>query len=164
MSTHIKLNVGGMPFETTKETLLQADYFIAMLNGSWAESHNIDDPIFIDRDGEGFKHVLCLLRYPNYLFPHNRLFELDFYGIAREGVSIQEDMDEKMKEFELLKAGRYKCAYSCNNWAIPRYTFCNKHVPICGFISKYSRRCSNKIQIGFSHPVCVIHGYIGPKE
>ena len=59
----IKLNVGGIIFETTDDTLKRSQYF-----KSYLENWNHDE-IFIDRSPRIFKHVLDLLRDPTYDFP-----------------------------------------------------------------------------------------------
>lgn len=76
----IKLNVGGIHFETTKDTLTKSPYFNAMFNGKWSVS---EDEIFIDKSGKIFEHVLNLLRDPNYYYPEKYLSELDFYLINK---------------------------------------------------------------------------------
>jgi hypothetical protein len=76
----IKLNVGGRHFETTRETLLNAEYFKCILEGNWSES-NSNKEIFIDRDSDLFSDVLKVLR--GYDVPQTYLLsqELLFYGI-----------------------------------------------------------------------------------
>jgi len=77
MSERIKLNVGGQHFETTKDTLIRAPYFEALLS-RWISK---EKEIFIDRSGSAFNHVLNLLRNPDYNFPHRYQEELNFYGV-----------------------------------------------------------------------------------
>ena len=72
----IKLNVGGVYFQTTKDTLIKSPYFSMMLNGKWSIPK---DEIFIDRSGKIFEHILNLLRDPTYSYPEKYLSELDFY-------------------------------------------------------------------------------------
>lgn len=76
---NVKLNVGGIHYETTKDTLIKSPYFNTMFNGKWT----ISEEIFIDRSGKIFEHVLNLLRDPNYCFPEKYLSELDFYLINK---------------------------------------------------------------------------------
>jgi hypothetical protein len=75
----VKLNVGGRRFESTVGTLIQAPYFEARLSGRW---EYFSGEIFVDRDGEGFYHVLELLRKSNHEFPARFDAELDFYGLG----------------------------------------------------------------------------------
>jgi hypothetical protein len=72
----IVLNVGGTMFETMKDTLLKSAYFEAFFRFE-------NNDYFIDRDPEMFRHVLNLLRDPDYNFPKEYISELDFYGVDR---------------------------------------------------------------------------------
>lgn len=80
MSERVRLNVGGVHFETTKETLMKAPYFEALLS-RW---HQDQQEIYIDRSGVGFEHVLNLLRDSSYDFPRQYKNELDYYCIDYE--------------------------------------------------------------------------------
>ena len=63
MSELTRLNVGGVPFITTKETLCtNSPFFSRMLDGSMKAGTNLDGAIFIDRNGILFSHVLDYLR------------------------------------------------------------------------------------------------------
>ena len=100
------LDVGGTLFKTTKQTLVQAEYFKAMLERWQSDS---DTPIFIDRDPDNFKHILAYLRDQQHRIPDSVLYELDFYGIkyeennkeAKEKLMMKLKMEkEKKKEQE----------------------------------------------------------------
>lgn len=78
-SNIITLDVGGTVFKTSKSTLMASGFFDAMLNGPWAETSNEDDPIFIDRDPENFRHILAILRDPQHVIPHDITYELDYF-------------------------------------------------------------------------------------
>lgn len=56
------VNVGGTRYTTSLTTLLSEEnsFFTGMLGGDWAETD--EQELFIDRDGELFKHVLRFLR------------------------------------------------------------------------------------------------------
>lgn len=60
MQRRVKLSVGGMKFVTTFQTLKsqQGSFFDALLSGKW----NLEDTIFIDRDGSMFKYILDYMR------------------------------------------------------------------------------------------------------
>ena len=65
MTDVIKLNVGGIIFNTTKNTLtntLEPNYFNSTLSKHWETCCDKDGNIFIDRDGEYFKPILNFLR------------------------------------------------------------------------------------------------------
>ena len=85
----IKLNVGGVLFDTTRSTLAQCQYFEPALEGRLRHG-TVDDQgrWFIDRDGQLFQHLL------NYMRTRQRptqkvvqemrdqlLAECDFFGI-----------------------------------------------------------------------------------
>ena len=59
----IKLNVGGVLFDTTRSTLAQCQYFEPALEGRLRHG-TVDDQgrWFIDRDGKMFKHLLNYMR------------------------------------------------------------------------------------------------------
>lgn len=82
MSKVICLNVGGSKFYSTKDTLKQAPYFDAL-----TKYHDIDEEIFIDRDGTHFRFILNYIRGSNVLpETHMQLEELyieaDFYSLG----------------------------------------------------------------------------------
>lgn len=76
----IYINVGGKHFETTKETLSFCPYFQGIINFSGSLNCTKETPHFIDRDPKIFRHVLNLLRNPDYGYPIKYLDELEFYG------------------------------------------------------------------------------------
>ncbi len=88
----IKLNVGGTLFHTTRETLTktQDSFFTAMLSGRFQQLVDQEGYIFIDRDGDRFKHILNYLRTNTIHLPRhaNKLYkyediieEAEFYGL-----------------------------------------------------------------------------------
>jgi hypothetical protein len=62
ISSRIKLNIGGVKFETSKSTLELSPYFAAMLSGRFKIELDTEGYLFIDRDGENFKYLLSWLR------------------------------------------------------------------------------------------------------
>ncbi len=85
----IRLNVGGIPYTTTKATLSKYPNSMigAMFNGSMSTTVDDDGRYFIDRDGEMFAHVLNFLRSSRLALPDGfKCFdqlavEADFYQI-----------------------------------------------------------------------------------
>ena len=83
-----KINVGGRHYEVSTSLLLarNPDSMLAtLLSDTWREDPS--KPIFIDRDGEMFAHVLNYLRYGSIELPGNLpkatfVRELDYYGLA----------------------------------------------------------------------------------
>ena len=90
MSDIITLNVGGVTYITTKQTLMvPSSYFECMFSGQMKPGVYIDDDIFIDRDGKIFRHVLNYLRNRDRWIPPSDielygdlLNEADFYGLT----------------------------------------------------------------------------------
>lgn len=86
MDDQITVNVGGKKFTTRRGTLVgRSKYFAAMFGGAFRLPEETD---LIDRCPKLFKHVLRLLRDPNYEFPPQHHNELDFYHIEYEKVEI----------------------------------------------------------------------------
>lgn len=83
----ISINVGGRFFPTTKQTLNRSPFLRNLL-----ESSKPYEQIFIDRDSEGFEHILRKLRDRNYKIPQEFLYELDFYGMNVQDEPIDEDV------------------------------------------------------------------------
>jgi hypothetical protein len=56
----IVLNVGGSRYTTSRKTLLRSPdtMFASMLSGRWNVPVESDGSVFIDRDGDAFRHVL----------------------------------------------------------------------------------------------------------
>lgn len=73
----VKLNVGGKLFETTFDTIQHSSYLKNLVK----YNPKTDILLFIDRSYHIFKHVISLLRNPEYKYPSIYLDELDFYGI-----------------------------------------------------------------------------------
>ena len=59
---HVKLNIGGIRYETSKSTLEMLPYFKAMLGGGFKNETDADGFFFVDRNGEHFVHILSYLR------------------------------------------------------------------------------------------------------
>jgi hypothetical protein len=60
--TIVKLNIGGVKYETTKSTLTLLPYFEAFLSEAYLLQPDADGNLFIDRNGEPFRHILSYLR------------------------------------------------------------------------------------------------------
>lgn len=70
MSGLVQLNVGGILYTTTKQTLMYpGSFFVAMFSGKMQEGLLIEGRIFLDRNGDLFKHVLDYLRSPELWCP-----------------------------------------------------------------------------------------------
>lgn len=88
----VKLNVGGIIYHTTTETLLKDEE--SMLHRMFADNQlmepgkrDLDGNILIDRNGRYFEPILNYLRtgqliYDSYLNPEGILEEAKFFGIS----------------------------------------------------------------------------------
>jgi len=67
MSETVKLNVGGVPYETTQNTLTryQGSMLKSMFSGRHTSKLDENGRYFIDRDGDLFKYILKFLRDGN---------------------------------------------------------------------------------------------------
>eukprot|EP00985_Skeletonema_marinoi_P019529 scaffold11238_cov150-Skeletonema_marinoi.AAC.3 len=91
----IKFNVGGRPFEVSRD--LMEKHSETMLGKLVSEAWQADpeEPVFIDRNGNIFEYVLDYLRYGSIELPRNvpkSSFErdLDFYGLLPKEGEIKE--------------------------------------------------------------------------
>ena len=161
-SAHIKLNIGGVHYETTPDTLKKASYF-----DSYIERWNNEEEIFVDRDGKAFRHVLNLLRDSAYDFPPQHKLELDFYGINYveridvEGKisDIEKTVNDLMKKIDILmtriKPGdicQYKTCNKKQHYNKERFTlhsYCRDH--LCQCVG-----CDSPV-VGELHDFCIKH-------
>ena len=121
-STVIELDVGGMYFPTTLDTLLSVEdtVFKNRFSGDYAAEPMLRGRYFIDRDGKHFGFILNYLRspgLPNSVKDMTVLQELrteaDYYGITSFVHLIDEQMQrlrgcEQQKEHDLRKNAQKK--------------------------------------------------------
>jgi hypothetical protein len=63
MNSIVNLNVGGVLYTTTRDTLLKHEsFFSGLLSNNFSSMIDNNNNIFIDRSGELFKYVLEFLR------------------------------------------------------------------------------------------------------
>ena len=97
-SSTVRFNVGGTAFEVAR-SLLSADMLKSTALGRMCSDmwqHDAQAVIFIDRDGENFRHVLQYLRYGHVSLPLSIsksafLQDMDFYGISVPQGSVTDD-------------------------------------------------------------------------
>ena len=111
-SSTVRFNVGGTPFEVSRSLLSTHDMLKTtalgrMISDMW--QHDPDAIIFIDRDGEIFRHVLQYLRYGHVNLPLSIsksafLQDMDFFGISMPvGSSITDNdtfVDDSMANLQ----------------------------------------------------------------
>ena len=85
----VRLNVGGMRFDTTRDTLARCEYFAAYLSGRLPHAQDSTGRLFIDRSGSLFAHVLEFMRSKTLPgrqllagMKHQLLHECGYYGMA----------------------------------------------------------------------------------
>ena len=83
----VQFNVGGKIFEVSRDLIDQnpETMLSKLISETWEKKP--DKPVFIDRDGDLFSHVLNYLRYGSIELPPSvpqSMFEreLDYYGIS----------------------------------------------------------------------------------
>ena len=105
-----KFNVGGKRFETSRDLINQqpGSMLSRMISDTWhkqtSDSDTDDKPIFIDRSGDIFQHVLEYLRYGSVLLPTSiptEMFirDLEYYLLEYDASTIT-DGEER---FAVLK-------------------------------------------------------------
>jgi hypothetical protein len=92
----IQFNVGGKHFEVSRALIDgHPDTMLAkMISETWENENNNGKPLFIDRDGVIFRHVLNYLRYGSIDLPPTipkTMFqrELDYYGITAQESTVK---------------------------------------------------------------------------
>mmetsp|Transcript_32490 Transcript_32490/g.68134 ORF Transcript_32490/g.68134 Transcript_32490/m.68134 type:complete len:282 (+) Transcript_32490:167-1012(+) len=92
----VKINVGGKLYEASLSLIEQnpASMLQRLVSDTWCNK-DAAEPIFIDRDGDIFAHVLNYLRYGSIDLPHTipkSMFfrELDYYGVTIEDECIKQ--------------------------------------------------------------------------
>lgn len=122
-SSVVELNVGGMLFATTIDTLTQRNtdsMLAAMFSGRHRLHKDSKGIIFIDRDGTHFRHILNWLRdgvLPTLDFPSYRelLREAEYYQLVDLMESINAAMNKKEDDEEkpeLTRKEILKCIQS----------------------------------------------------
>ena len=141
----VRLNIGGLQFETTRATLERSAYFKARLSGPLADgsggSCGDRGPLFVDRSAALFEHVLAWLR--NGLRPAEAVLrshrdalleECAFYGLDSMAQTIlgktspwdlRPEDRAVLEEEEAVRSG--KCAdaaegdgWLLNPWSLPQ--------------------------------------------
>ena len=110
----VKLNVGGVIYQTTKSTLCKYPNSMlgAMFNGSMSTAVDENGCHFVDRDGELFKYILNYLRSSRLALPvdfkelDQLCAEADFYQITEliDCVeNLREPVYDKQKKIRYLE-------------------------------------------------------------
>ena len=98
-SSTVRLNVGGKHFDTTRDTLQGAAFFVPWLEGLFEMACDEDGRAFIDRDGHLFEIILSFLR--NFQRPaqmkidaHKRalLAECEFFQVDALAYHLRDDI------------------------------------------------------------------------
>ncbi|CAF3965773.1 unnamed protein product [Adineta steineri] len=100
----IYLDVGGQLFTTTIRTLTQqinSPFFKVLITEKWNKTNSIDNPIFIDRDGRLFDHILKYLRTGELIIEDKivrkeLLIEAKYYKLQ----NLEDDLNLMIKKEE----------------------------------------------------------------
>ncbi len=127
----IRLNVGGIKYETTTATLAGSPYFKALMSGNFGPNlGDGDGEYFVDRDGEPFRYILTYLR-TNHCHITDRemavrvLREADFYGIEGLVKALTDSLGERRME-EYTDGGA--------DFLDPQYRVCMQYTAAYGII------------------------------
>eukprot|EP00118_Oscarella_pearsei_P007795 m.39019 g.39019 ORF g.39019 m.39019 type:complete len:255 (+) comp32660_c0_seq1:89-853(+) len=114
----VKLNIGGVPYETTESTLLSHpnSFFSSLLSQRLPTTLDANGAYFIDRTGEYFLPVLHYLRTRHIFIPHN----IDLEAVQEEAryyllgdlvdeiaAILKQKTEEKERKDTLLLNGAY---------------------------------------------------------
>ncbi|KAH3745885.1 FH protein interacting protein FIP2 [Pelomyxa schiedti] len=98
----VKLNVGGVRYDTTIKTLQKygKSRFVTLFSGEHPLQRDSDDCFFLDTDGKRFAYVLNFLRRGFVSIPKGKehlvrelLYEADFFGLEEMKVEIKKAAD-----------------------------------------------------------------------
>jgi hypothetical protein len=126
----VRFNVGGTLFEASRSLFNRGTRESAVLSQlitDHVQDNNHDDAIFIDRDGEIFRHILQFLRYGRVSLPlmiskTAFLRDLEFYGIHVpvedvDGSIVEDCIDESNANLQaahrIISLNR-ECKYKAN--------------------------------------------------
>ena len=85
----VRLNIGGVLFDTTRETLAKSAYWDSLLAAKFGNTTDKDGRLFVDRDGKLFAHLLEFMR--SRVRPSNEVLanykaglvsECEYFGLA----------------------------------------------------------------------------------
>jgi hypothetical protein len=103
----VKLNVGGTPFDTTRDSLAKCRYFEPLLEGRFRHAAEDQGRFFIDRDGSLFAHLLNHMRTsqrPTQKIVRDTkdqlLAECDFFGYDAFAKSLRGEVSEYDMRFQ----------------------------------------------------------------
>lgn len=159
---NIRLNVGGVIFETEYETIIKIPYFCAI-----EVCKETNEVIFINRSSHIFKHILGLAIDPLYPFPSKYKSELDFYGMNYDNLKLHEFENNVMTQFEniyeelqeikhYLQTNNFLCIKrGCDFSRLAGSLFCHNHVECLG------KGCHECQPIGYNY--CKLHETIGQR-
>lgn len=94
----VKINVGGIVYETDTTTLSESEFFKSLLSEQWKADN---DSFFIDRDGQLFREVLNWLRRGRLVgcaksadHYEELLEEAQFFGLEKLVIECQQRADD----------------------------------------------------------------------
>jgi hypothetical protein len=97
----VQLDVGGTLYKVSRDTLerCEGSMLSSLISDQWKEG-NTDEPIFIDRNGRLFEHVLDYLRASKVFLPSTVNIdavkeEFEFYGIDADMSEVHEKYGHK---------------------------------------------------------------------
>ena len=88
----VRLNIGGLLFDTSRDTLSKCEYVAPFLAGRLCHAEDRNGRLFIDRSGTLFAHLLQFMRTNALLerklardLKHSIVHECAFFGVPPHG-------------------------------------------------------------------------------
>lgn len=147
---NITLNVGGTVFIVGKSTLLKCEFF----RNIFEDTEQTDEPLFIDRGGHIFKHILGHLRSNNYPYPKKYADELDYFLINKEGANLYNPVENFVNIIHGTECSR------CESPAKFGSEYCDEHASLCDYLCGATDRdyCDKPVTC-ININKCAEHGY-----
>jgi hypothetical protein len=143
----VELNIGGFRFETSVQTLRRVPhtFFDAYFSGRYAQDVCADGSIFVDRDGEHFRHILEYMRdgvvsvaepgaRPSISLLRALKREFGFYCIE---LCVEQPMEPYQREVALVMEGKHGGSVLAS---MKRYDFSSGQRSLAAAMSTTRRR------------------------
>lgn len=120
-SDQIILNIGGIKYHTTKDTLLsisgEETFFSGLLSDDWHNYRDKENEIpvyFIDRNGKYFEPILEFLRTTEVFIPK----DMPIYPVFREALFYSINMEDKALDQGIIKDILFISTYKRDSFVI----------------------------------------------
>jgi hypothetical protein len=102
----VNINVGGTMYATSIETLntCPGSFLGCLFSGNWHAQEDAEGRVFIDRDGQQFRHILNFLRTGTVHVPTDAADltalanEADFFGLDDMKMRLESELQRRQQE------------------------------------------------------------------